>query len=389
MVWRFVLGEPVKKLLVEGWLSICHSYSIVNQWQLLSLRKKKNLATYFRESAVYNQKWAVLTGLFNDDDAAYLSSLQGCDPSDCDAVYRIGFPYNFKDIKTKTAVFITSEYKILLQHQYDTFADFRAYINQPQVKIVTPTTWSADGFYRQGCAQDQVLVVPHGVETAIFRKKEEKRPEIREKLGLNGFVFMNIGAMTENKGIGLLLKAFAVVASERPDARLLLKGTDGLYPSTELLQKCLADLSAEEQHTVLSRCSYIGGSLSMEDMADIFQAGDAYVSPYMAEGFNMPVLEAMACGLPVICTRGGATDDFVRDDFALRIDSKINSIGVNDSVGEMVVPDLDHLIYLMFRIMDDETWRNAASVRSVDHVTQHYTWDKVTDTLVEKLMCEE
>ncbi|MBF0329849.1 MAG: glycosyltransferase family 4 protein [Nitrospirae bacterium] len=380
------MNKPVRKLLVEGWLSICHSYSIVNQWQLLSLRKKKNLETYFRESPAYDTKWATLQGLFNADDSAYLASLQDSDPADCDAVYRIDCPYNFKNIHAKTAVFITSEYKTLLQHQYNTFADFQACINQPHVKIVTPTTWSADGFYRQGCDADQVIVVPHGVDTTVFRKSDEKRLELRKKLHLSGFVFMNIGAMTENKGIGLLLKAFSVVASKRPYVRLLLKGTDGLYPSTELLQKCLSELSVTDQHIVISKCSYIGDSMSMADMADMYQAADAYVSPYMAEGFNMPVLEALACGVPVICTKGGATDDFVLDNFALKINSQLTPVRVNDCAGEMLVPNLDHLIHLMFKIMDDTEWRNTASALSVAHVNRNYTWDIVTDKLIDKLL---
>jgi glycosyltransferase involved in cell wall biosynthesis len=380
------VNEPVKKLLVEGWLSFCHSYAVVNQWQLLSLRKKPNIETYFRETAPYNKKWAALKGMFDVGDAEYLSSIQDCDPADCDAVYRISFPYNFKDIRKKTAVFITSEYKILLQHQYETFADFQACMNQPHVKIITPSTWSAEGFYRQGCNADQVLVVPHGVDTMLFKKSDEKRNEVRQNLGLNGFVFMNIGAMSENKGIGLLLKAFAAVASERPDVRLVLKGTDGLYPSTELLKKTLSELSVDEQNMVISKCSYIGSSLSMSGMSDMYQAADAYVSPYMAEGFNMPVLEALACGVPVICTKGGATDDFALDEFSLKIDSKLTAVGVNDAVGEMLVPDLDHLIHLMFKVMDDAEWRSSASDKAVAHVNKHYTWDVVTDILVEKLL---
>lgn len=380
------MSAAVKRLLVEGWLSICHSYSIVNQWQLLSLRKKEGLETYFRESAPCKQEWAALTGLLKNEDAEYLANLKDCDPATCDAVYRIDFPYNFKDIQTRTAVFIPTEYKILLHHHYNKFTDFRSSINLPHIKIITPTTWSADGFYRQGCDTDQVIVVPHGVDTTVFRKSEEKRLEVREKLGLNGFVFMNIGAMTENKGVGLLLKAFSVVASKRPEVRLLLKGTDGLYPSTDLLQKALSELSVDEQNMVISRCSYLGGSLSMAGMSDLYQVADAYVSPYMAEGFNIPVLEALACGLPVICTKGGATDDFVLDDFALRIDSRLTPIRFDDCSGEMVVPDLDHLIHLMFKVMDDTEWRKAASALAVEHVNRHYTWDIVTDILVEKLL---
>ena len=43
----------------------------------------------------------------------------------------------------------------------------------------------------------------------------------------------------------------------------------------------------------------------------LYNIADLYISPYRGEGFNMPVLEAMSVGLPVLVSAGGSTDDFV------------------------------------------------------------------------------
>jgi glycosyltransferase involved in cell wall biosynthesis len=96
-------------------------------------------------------------------------------------------------------------------------------------------------------------------------------------------------------------------------------------------------------------------------IASMMQAADAYVSPYTAEGFNLPVLEAAACGLPVICTRGGSTDDFVSDDFALRIKSTL----VQPRPGVMALePDRWDLLSLIAKVATDEKLRAKAPRRA-------------------------
>ena len=58
----------------------------------------------------------------------------------------------------------------------------------------------------------------------------------------------------------------------------------------------------------------ISGHLNLAQLNSLYNAADVYVTPYRAEGFNLPALEAQACGTPVVATRGGATDDFLAGD---------------------------------------------------------------------------
>jgi glycosyltransferase involved in cell wall biosynthesis len=57
-------------------------------------------------------------------------------------------------------------------------------------------------------------------------------------------------------------------------------------------------------------------------MAQFYHAADAYVAPYRAEGFNLPVLEACACGTPSSAP-SGPTDDFMKEDFTLLVHSDL------------------------------------------------------------------
>jgi glycosyltransferase involved in cell wall biosynthesis len=120
-------------------------------------------------------------------------------------------------------------------------------------------------------------------------------------------------------------------------------------------------------------------------MAALYQAADAFVSPYRAEGFNLPVLEASACGLPVICTNGGPTDDFVTDQFARRIESRTTFRHVEGGQASRLEPSVDHLIVLMASAIEDADWRQQAAQAGPFHVAANYTWDHAVDTLLRSL----
>ena len=110
------------------------------------------------------------------------------------------------------------------------------------------------------------------------------------------------------------------------------------------------------------------------------------MSPYRAEGFNLPVLEAAACGIPIICTQGGPTDDFVTDAFARRIESRTSVIAIDGQHASRLDPSLEHLIVLMTSAVEDRLWRKHAAEAGPCHVGASYTWDCAVDALIRKLL---
>jgi glycosyltransferase involved in cell wall biosynthesis len=256
------------------------------------------------------------------------------------------------------------------------------------VGVMTPSRWSALAFERFGLPRERIHVVPHGIDPAMFRPDAPSRVATRHELGLapDTFVFLNVGAMTDNKGIDLLLDAFARVAERRPATRLVLKGSDAVYGSQALLRRKLDALDEALRRRVVDRLTYIGRTLSMADLAALLRAADCYVSPYLAEGFNMPVLEAAACGVPVICTAGGATDDFTDASFALPIRSRPVHVRMPDGqLGDALMPDRDHLVSLMLEAADDRAAMIARGERGAAQVASRFTWDAVTNLLVNRL----
>ncbi|HET6183402.1 MAG TPA: glycosyltransferase family 4 protein [Acetobacteraceae bacterium] len=374
-------------LIVEGWRFLPHSYAIVNQWQLLALLRRHIRLKVI--DAPYYRPWQPVAGLFPAAAEQALRALEIARPGEsARATLRLIAPFSFAPSASPlTAVFATSEQQIIRRRQVADAGQYARLLEgrPPEgLRVVTPSRWSAEAFHRLGFAPAQVAVVPHGVETEIFHPDPQARAPMRARLGIGAgdFVFLSVGAMTGNKGMDLLLRAFAKVCGACAGAKLVLKGVDPLYGSRALLEKSLAFLSARERQLVAERTVYAGETLSFVEMAALYQAADIYVSPYRAEGFNLPVLEAAACGVPVICTRGGPTDEFVTDEFARRIDSRKSLVAVEGQSASRLDPDLDHLTLLMQAAIEDTEWRRQAAQAGASHTAARYTWDHAADKLI-------
>ena len=379
-----------KHLIVEGWRFFPHSYAIVNQFQCLEMRKHKGLMLYHRDLPFFGPNWSPVAGLFNEDAESKLRAIP-IPPEDLDGdvLFRIGYPYDFrKSSSSKTFVFGTSEFGVIYERMLWGNIPLQKMLEDSDVGIIAPSNWSRYGFVRSGVEPERITVIPHGVDPRIFKPAEDlARTVLREKFGWdNSFVFLNIGAITGNKGIIILLKALAEMATYYPDVKLVLKGMDSLYNSKKFLIDIKNRLSSSELDIIVPRVEYIGGTFSFADIACLYQAADCYVSPYLAEGFNMPVLEAAACGLPVICTEGGPTDDFVTESFALRIKSELEESSENGRVSRvLLIPDNRHLVTLMKEVIEDSAWRDKACISGPVFVNKKFTWEHVTRQLLNTL----
>ncbi|MEG4586496.1 glycosyltransferase [Microcoleus sp. MOSTC5] len=266
-------------------------------------------------------------------------------------------------------------------------ASLREGHSNSDIIIITPSHWSKTGFIRSGANPDRTIVIPCGTDPNIYKPlTKSEREALRKQLGWDGFVFLNVGAGSPNKGIDLLLKAFAVVVESYPAARLVLKGEESIYESDSLIAQNLDELTFDEAEKVLPRMAYIGETLPFAKMAQLYQAADAYVSLYLAEGFNLPALEAIACGLPLICTKGGPTDDFTTPDFAWHVESTFQEGTSNDRPIFRLMPDLEHSIALMKNIIEQPELCDRSREAGPKFVASGFTWKHVADQLLEVLL---
>lgn len=149
----------------------------------------------------------------------------------------------------------------------------------------------------------RMVEIPNGVDTSMFYPWVEDRRALRRKLGLfeEGKMVICVGRLAPQKRVDLLIVALRQVRDRLPGARLVLVG-DG--PLRSELEQIVVRLG-------LDNSVIFAGN--RPDVAAYMQASDVFVLPSEAEGMSNAVLEAMACGLPVLVSDCEGNRELVTD----------------------------------------------------------------------------
>lgn len=208
---------------------------------------------------------------------------------------------------------------------------------------IAVSQWLVDILAREYGAQD-VHLVPNSVDSHLFNSPQRTR---QEKPTI-GFMYSPVSF----KGCDLAIAALNEARRMLPDLRLITFGST--QPS---------------EHLPLPERTEFFFRPSQEKIAALYSSCDFWLFSSRAEGFGLPILEAMACRTPVIATRAGAAPELV---------SKAGGILLDDwDVEEM------RSAIVKAAAMKDEDWQ-AMSRRARD-TTTGYSWDDAT-TLFEKAL---
>lgn len=151
-----------------------------------------------------------------------------------------------------------------------------------------------------GYRDEQIVYLPNGIDTSRFSPSVDVLAQ-RRRLGIDGsHLGVFVGRFVQEKGIPDLLKAWSIVRRQVPDSHLWLVG-DGYLRST--LEETV------RQDAELSRSVHFTGDVA--DVEKYLAASDCYVAASLTEGLSNTMLEAMAAGLPVICTNVSGAEDMV------------------------------------------------------------------------------
>jgi glycosyltransferase involved in cell wall biosynthesis len=186
---------------------------------------------------------------------------------------------------------------------------------------------------------DAITVAPHGVDPEFFRivRRPASPPYI-----------LCVSTLHPHKNLERLLRAFAIFHKERPGFRLVMAGMRGFH--ADELEKVRAELD-------LTESVEFTGWIPRESLYELYAGATAFVYPSTFEGFGMPVLEAMAAGLPVGC-------------------SAIEPMsGVAGKAALQFAPDYtDGIVEAMRRLTSDEELRARLSAAGPARAAE-FSWD--------------
>lgn len=196
-----------------------------------------------------------------------------------------------------------------------------------------------------GADPARVDVIHEGIDPQRFRPSSDQGPT-------EPFVFF-VGALAPHKNIEGLIAAFDAI--EGPH-RLAIAGARAW--GTSSVEAAVAAAAKRDRIDLL-------GYISDDEKIRRFQLCDVFVFPSLAEGFGVPVLEAMACGAPVVTTTGSAPEEFAA------------------GVAELVAPgDVGALAEALSRVLTD--LRRAAEMRRAGpERAGRFTWARAADATLE------
>lgn len=188
----------------------------------------------------------------------------------------------------------------------------------------------------------RLTVVPVGVDHTVFRPYDDV-------VKIKGRLMVTSSSDVPMKGLVPLLEAIAKLRAER-DIDLIVIGRPREKGRVAL---ALERLGLSDIVTTIS-------GVSDEQLARLYGEAEVAIVPSLYEGFSLPAIEAMSCGVPVVATTGGALPEVV---------------GVSGETGLLVEPNSpDALVDAIRRLLDDPAFRQRLGGAGRERVIERFTW---------------
>lgn len=205
---------------------------------------------------------------------------------------------------------------------------------------------------------EKIKVIYSGVNHDFFQKIDSRQLDgVKQKYNLTKPFIFTLGNLEPRKNFESLILAFNNLRRKyRIDYQLVIAGTQAWLENKKIYQ-----LAKElDFHDDIKFLGYV----SNEEKPCLYQAGDIFVYPSFYEGFGFPPLEAMACGVPVICSFASSLPEILQDAALL-----VNPYNINE------------ITEAIYQVLTDEELKRNLVENGASHVKQFFWTKAARETL--------
>ncbi|WP_205369756.1 MSMEG_0565 family glycosyltransferase [Thermoleptolyngbya sp. PKUAC-SCTB121] len=228
-------------------------------------------------------------------------------------------------------------------------------IDRPDLCLCVSQHWQQAVQQQYQIRPDRVI---NGVKGDRFSPVSTVRQaQIQQTFGLYGSpIYLTVGGIEPRKNSILLLKAFAQVLSDQPQAQLVIAGGATLFDYQSYRDEFFARVQALEIE--IGRSLVLPGVVSDADLPALYRSANAFVFPSTKEGWGLVVLEAIAAGLPVLTANRPPFTEFLTTGQAVLVDPE----------------DVGAIAQGMLELSQPAVAQRL--VQASQPILQHYTWER-------------
>ncbi|NJL28336.1 MAG: glycosyltransferase [Thermoanaerobaculia bacterium] len=250
-------------------------------------------------------------------------------------------------------------------------------------EVWVPSEFNREAFLKGGLERP-IHVIPLGVNPDYFHPEIVGHPN-----PMGEFVFLSVFEWGERKEPWMLLRAFNDVFRAEEPVRLLCKVVNK-DPAVSLKRE-ITNLGLREDG---GKISYLfNQEFPRYQLGSLYRSADCFVSASRGEGWNMPLMEAMACGLPTIATDWGAHQEFIHEGnaYPLAVRGTVRAIAKCPYYEgfSWADPDPDHLRHLLREVYENRGEARRRGTAAAQEMAEKWTWDRVAEKIVERFAAIE
>ncbi len=233
--------------------------------------------------------------------------------------------------------------------------------------IIAATRFIRDDLVNLGIPESRIAVIYNGIDTSLFYPRSISSNEavlIHPFSIRRPYIIYASRVAYPGKCHVELIKAFALFKEKTGlPHRLVLAGSDGV--NAEVVHR-------EVLRSPVASDILLTGYFPHQNLPELYSAADACIFPSATEGVGLPVLEALACGVPVGCARAGALPEMAGDSVLYFDPERPQEIA--DTIQKLIKTPGG----------ENDTLRSDLAARSVAHV-QPFSWDRCARETVDKI----